>query len=254
MGSPKPIFDDELPQSETEDAVPLAPVSPSIVSGSGKTSNSSAASPFEESSTAASLDAALSSLTLCDPEADRMFRALATIFEASQLHDARIAFNLQPGDDVWTLLQRADSYEEQGLKDIPSLAAVKNVMEQMLLLHSQFLLPALRIVADKSREGLFQTPFRSRLQKLILSLASWRIPFGQSGLMDFGSSILSAEDTSDDLKVQALRLIGNSCADTGRSSSRLPWDTANHAQTKTDREFFSMEISSLLSNSLKTKT
>ena len=154
MGSLLPIFEDELPLSETEDAVPFAPGSPSIISESGKNSHSPAASPNHESSTVASLDAALGSLTLCDPDADRMFRALATIFEASQLHDARIAFNLQTGEDVWTLLQRADSYEGQGLKDIPSLAAVTNVMEQMLLLHSQFLLPALKIVADKSREGL----------------------------------------------------------------------------------------------------
>lgn len=148
------IFEDERPQSAAQDAVPLAPDSPPVGSVSDVPSTSSAALPDKESSTVASLDAALSSLTLSEPEADRMFRALATIFEASQLHDARIAFNVSPGEDVWTLLQRADSYESRGIRDVSSLIAVKNVMDQMLVLHSQFLLPVLRIVADRSREGL----------------------------------------------------------------------------------------------------
>ena len=154
MGSPKRISEKEFPSSGTAHPVPFAPDTSPLVSASGTTSNTSAVSTDQESSTAASLDAALSSLTLCEPDADRMFRALATIFEASQLHDARIAFNNLPaGDDVWTLLQRAVSHEGQGLRDVPSLIAVKNVMDQMLSLQSQFLLPALRVVADKSREG-----------------------------------------------------------------------------------------------------
>ena len=39
--------------------------------------------------------------------------------------------------------------------------------------------------------------------------------------MNFGSSVLGAEDASDDLKVQALRLVGNSCADNGRRGPSL---------------------------------
>ena len=34
-------------------------------------------------------------------------------------------------------------------------------------------------------------------------------------MISFGSTVLAAEGASDDLKMQALRLIGNACADTG---------------------------------------
>ena len=51
---------------------------------------------------------------------------------------------------------------------------------------------------------------------LTLSTASWRLPLGQAGLIGFGSSVLVADGASDDLKVQALRLIGNACADRGK--------------------------------------
>ena len=49
--------------------------------------------------------------------------------------------------------------------------------------------------------------------------ASWRDAFGQAGLLNFASGVLTAEGASDDLKIQALRLIGNSCADTGKQAT-----------------------------------
>lgn len=38
---------------------------------------------------------------------------------------------------------------------------------------------------------------------------------GKSGLLDFALTIITAENSASDLQVQAFRLIGNSCADTG---------------------------------------
>ena len=168
MQSTKPISEDEHPPSEAEDEASLARDLPPTASEPGTYTLPPAVPTEQEQRTVASLDAALSSLTLSEPTADnRMFRALATIFEASQLHDARIALDNSSGDDVWTLLQRADARDAEGLSDIQSLAAIKDVMDQMLLLRSQFLIPTLKIIADKSREGCFPTNFLEVVQALI---------------------------------------------------------------------------------------
>lgn len=45
--------------------------------------------------------------------------------------------------------------------------------------------------------------------------ARWRIPYGTSGLLDAFLIIVSSPDIITPLRVHALRLIGNSCADTG---------------------------------------
>lgn len=158
MKSSNPISEDGLPSSEAENAVPSVPDTLHTESGSDSSSTTSPILPYQESSAVSSLDVALGTLTLSEPTADRMFRALGTIFEASQLHDPRIAVNVPPGEDAWAVLQRADSYENSGYMDIPSLVVVKDVMDQMLLYQSQFLLPALRLIADKSREGFAPYP------------------------------------------------------------------------------------------------
>ena len=48
--------------------------------------------------------------------------------------------------------------------------------------------------------------------------ARWRIPYGTSGLLDAFLIIVSSPDIITPLRVHALRLIGNSCADTGKKS------------------------------------
>lgn len=49
--------------------------------------------------------------------------------------------------------------------------------------------------------------------------ARWRIPYGHSGLLDAFLIIIGSADIITTLRVHALRLIGNSCADTGMSST-----------------------------------
>lgn len=46
-------------------------------------------------------------------------------------------------------------------------------------------------------------------------LVSWRIPLGESGLLDFFLDVLAVKGAKQPLKKHALRMIGNSCADTG---------------------------------------
>ena len=50
-----------------------------------------------------------------------------------------------------------------------------------------------------------------------LYVATWRLPFGESGILDLFFHVLGIETISDELAVHSLRLIGNSCSDTGRS-------------------------------------
>jgi len=49
-------------------------------------------------------------------------------------------------------------------------------------------------------------------------LASWRAPFGQSGVLRFFLDVISLKNEVDSgLLLHSLRVIGNSCADTGIS-------------------------------------
>ena len=50
--------------------------------------------------------------------------------------------------------------------------------------------------------------------------ALWRLPYGQSGVLTFFLQLIaSKEDVDTGLLLHALRLIGNSCADTGKFNS-----------------------------------
>ncbi|ELQ35209.1 hypothetical protein M0657_007654 [Pyricularia oryzae] len=51
--------------------------------------------------------------------------------------------------------------------------------------------------------------------------ASWRIPIGDSGILDFCLDLLAEPETHQSLKIQALRLAGNSCADTDENRARV---------------------------------
>ena len=50
---------------------------------------------------------------------------------------------------------------------------------------------------------------------LTLPKATWRLPIGESGLLAFFSSIAPTAGLRQALRIHSLRLIGNSCADTG---------------------------------------
>ncbi|TLD34303.1 hypothetical protein PspLS_00080 [Pyricularia sp. CBS 133598] len=51
--------------------------------------------------------------------------------------------------------------------------------------------------------------------------ASWRIPIGDSGILDFCLDLLAEPETHQSLRIQALRLVGNSCADTDENRARI---------------------------------
>ena len=43
----------------------------------------------------------------------------------------------------------------------------------------------------------------------------WRSPFGESSILEFFLELIASEDVNLQLRSQALRFIGNTCADTG---------------------------------------
>ena len=52
------------------------------------------------------------------------------------------------------------------------------------------------------------------------TIARWRVPIGESGMLDFYLGILPLSgDDKRNLKLQTMRLIGNACADVGGFSS-----------------------------------
>jgi hypothetical protein len=51
-------------------------------------------------------------------------------------------------------------------------------------------------------------------------LAKWRVPLGDSGILNFFLQIFSTHTLGINLRIHTLRLIGNACADTGTVS---PW-------------------------------
>ncbi|KLU87292.1 hypothetical protein MAPG_06293 [Magnaporthiopsis poae ATCC 64411] len=51
--------------------------------------------------------------------------------------------------------------------------------------------------------------------------ASWRIPIGDSGILDYALELLPHDEFETGPKIQALRLIGNSCADTEENRARV---------------------------------
>ncbi|KAG6002591.1 hypothetical protein E4U43_001094 [Claviceps pusilla] len=50
---------------------------------------------------------------------------------------------------------------------------------------------------------------------------AWRLPFGESGVLDFFVTLLAHDHLRQKLHIHALRLIGNSCADTNENRARL---------------------------------
>jgi hypothetical protein len=54
--------------------------------------------------------------------------------------------------------------------------------------------------------------------------AEWRLPYGESGILDFFLAVIEAPSVGQDLLLHSLRLVGNSCADTST------WSIQRHHQ------------------------
>lgn len=50
---------------------------------------------------------------------------------------------------------------------------------------------------------------------------AWRLPYGDSGILDFFLKAIASEAPRQKLQIHSLRLIGNSCADTDENRARV---------------------------------
>ena len=79
-------------------------------------------------------------------------------------------------------------------------------------------------LADGARDGEFDRLVQGGYYKAeteSLTSASWRPPLGESGLLEFVLSAVSVKKgPQHPLNKQALRLIGNACADCGKAKIR----------------------------------
>ncbi|KAI9804849.1 MAG: hypothetical protein M1825_001218 [Sarcosagium campestre] len=131
-------------------------------------------------------------------EEKKMFRALESIFDRAQQVDGvytppdlRAASNNDVGDP-----------QSLGTR-VNCLRDVREILDQMWWLNSQFTVSAAQVLADGSRDP------------------AWRIPFGEAGIVDFFLSVTATDGIGDDLFLQSLRLIGNSCAETDENRERV---------------------------------
>jgi hypothetical protein len=80
-----------------------------------------------------------------------------------------------------------------------------------------------------ARPGVLTRPSQLRAPHLKLCgrlltgcAASWRKPIGESGLLDFFLEVVGNKGVRQTITTQALRIIGNSCADTGAAPLSYP--------------------------------
>ncbi|KAL8673731.1 MAG: hypothetical protein Q9168_001838 [Polycauliona sp. 1 TL-2023] len=141
----------------------------------------------------ASLDLGLNQLSIHERPlmAERMFLSLGVIFQNA-------AEELEADVDVQELhvaFNRADQNSRNGIRDLEVLATTQTVLE-LLVPDSDYFVEAVTVLANASRDE------------------TWRLPFGQSGLLAFFLRIQATIGIEERALVPSLKFIGNTCADT----------------------------------------
>ena len=72
-----------------------------------------------------------------------------------------------------------------------------------------------------------ESPLQSHSKLMLTYSAKWRIPLGDSGILAFFLDLLKSHILKYNLKIHVLRLIGNSCADTGKTNPLHSTNIAN---------------------------
>ncbi|KAL8926975.1 MAG: hypothetical protein Q9172_001568 [Xanthocarpia lactea] len=127
--------------------------------------------------------------------AERMFLSLGVIIQkAVEGYDLDI-----DNQRIQDALSRADQSSRHGGREIEVLETIQTILDRLLLLGSDHFVEAATILANASRDE------------------SWRLPFGQSGLLALFLRIQATEGVEDRILIPCLRFIGNTCADTERA-------------------------------------
>ncbi|EEA24584.1 GTP binding protein, putative [Talaromyces marneffei ATCC 18224] len=124
-------------------------------------------------------------------EQDQMFRALKDVLSKTERDED--VFDVQELRDA---LESADTAAKGGRRGPQLLGDVATILQKLWQSESRYMVEAAEALANASRDP------------------SWRIPFGQSGVLQFFLQLIATPDVDKDLLFHSMRLIGNSCADT----------------------------------------
>ncbi|ODH48373.1 hypothetical protein GX48_05465 [Paracoccidioides brasiliensis] len=127
-------------------------------------------------------------------EEEEMFHALQSIFQNVEEEDGSFG--------VKGLLNPLDEVDGEACCGQRNLNILKGVMDKLGLLWrsgSTYMTRAAEVLANGCRDP------------------SWRVPYGQSGILEFFLRIIATNNVDDDILLHSLRLIGNSCADTNEN-------------------------------------
>ena len=165
-------------------------------------------SPVERSSPCHTKEASIANPA---PSRPRMFPLLSDIFEDVLPRD----HNGLGFDDWPTAFEHAHAGFELG----KALRAVVSILGYLHEKSPITITPATKALADGSRYGKFATfvakivPKQRRL--LLTHPEPWRLLFGEASILDFYLDLLAAAEIEHEWTSDALRLVGNSCADLG---------------------------------------
>ncbi|KAL8687686.1 MAG: hypothetical protein Q9218_006210 [Villophora microphyllina] len=131
------------------------------------------------------------------PMAERMFASLGIVFQHALEKN-----EIEPSVRDWNArLLQAD--ELSGSRDIEVLRCIRGILDQMFNSHSEDLIEAANILANGARDE------------------SWRLPFGQSTILEFFLRLITLEK-DENLLAPSLRLIGNAEPDVNREQAISP--------------------------------
>lgn len=69
---------------------------------------------------------------------------------------------------------------------------------------------------------------------LTSSIAKWRLLYGTTGILDFYLRVVATHGVNNEILLHALRLIGNSCADTGKQLF-LQWMISTNVKSRREQ-------------------
>ncbi|KAK2739264.1 hypothetical protein FQN57_006599 [Myotisia sp. PD_48] len=170
-----------------------------------KTEDSPPATPVNEPTTAQSsvsataLSAPAQDLPLATPEEGQaMFRSLRQIFE--RIDDQNQDSELQK---LMMSLELADKEFKAGPQNTIALTEVKSKVDWLWRSKSGYMAQTTDALANASRDR------------------KWRPYFGRSGILEYYLRLVATDGVEEDILLHALRLIGNSCADTNENRKRV---------------------------------
>lgn len=164
-------------------------------------------------SSCALTEAALSKGIEC-PDLDQVFSTLALSPMGLVVEESE-PVPLEDQQSLLTSLQESLRKAEERCT-IEAFIDDEKILYKLWKCRTKYLLPAAEALANGSRNGKAAVHC-SHCWYPNRATAPWRVLYGQAGILDFFLRLVaSTEAIDDDLLLQALRLVGNSCADTSK--------------------------------------